>query len=72
LLVADALAEGDEVPVVVGLLEQAATLIASFERSRTHKPGIQGSALLANAFRDPAILIRQARHLERWIDFLSS
>lgn len=34
--------------------------------------GIQGSALLANAFRDPTILSRQARHLERWIDSLSS
>jgi AcrR family transcriptional regulator len=34
--------------------------------------GIQGSALLANTFRDPAILSRQSRHLERWIDSLSS
>jgi AcrR family transcriptional regulator len=34
--------------------------------------GIQGAALLANTFRDPAILSRQARHLERWIDSLSS
>ena len=34
--------------------------------------GIQGAALLANAFRDPTILSRQARHLERWIDSLSS
>ena len=32
--------------------------------------GIQGSALLANALRDPSILTRQARHLERWIDEL--
>jgi TetR/AcrR family transcriptional repressor of nem operon len=32
--------------------------------------GIQGAALLANTFRDPAILTRQARHLERWIDSL--
>jgi TetR/AcrR family transcriptional regulator, transcriptional repressor for nem operon len=30
--------------------------------------GIQGAALLANTFRDPAILTRQARLLERWID----
>jgi len=30
--------------------------------------GIQGAALLANTFRDPAILTRQGRHLERWID----
>ena len=30
--------------------------------------GIQGAALLANAFRDPNILTRQSRHLERWID----
>jgi AcrR family transcriptional regulator len=32
---------------------------------------IQGAALLANAFRDPAILIRQTRHLERSIDALA-
>jgi TetR/AcrR family transcriptional repressor of nem operon len=32
--------------------------------------GIQGAALLANTFRDPAILTRQGRHLERWIDSL--
>jgi TetR/AcrR family transcriptional regulator, transcriptional repressor for nem operon len=30
--------------------------------------GIQGAALLANTFRDPDILTRQGRHLERWID----
>jgi AcrR family transcriptional regulator len=29
---------------------------------------IQGAALLANAFRDPDILTRQGRILERWID----
>ena len=34
--------------------------------------GIQGAALLANTFRDPTILSRQSRHLERWIDSLSS
>jgi AcrR family transcriptional regulator len=33
--------------------------------------GIQGAALLANTFRDPAILGRQTRHLERWIDTLT-
>src|ERR671937_677973 len=32
--------------------------------------GIQGAALLANTFRDPTILTRQARRLERWIDGL--
>jgi TetR/AcrR family transcriptional regulator, transcriptional repressor for nem operon len=32
--------------------------------------GIQGAALLANTFRDPTILSRQARHLESWIDSL--
>jgi AcrR family transcriptional regulator len=32
--------------------------------------GIQGAALLANTFRDPEILSRQTRHLERWIDSL--
>jgi AcrR family transcriptional regulator len=30
--------------------------------------GIQGAALLASTFRDPDILSRQGRHLERWID----
>jgi AcrR family transcriptional regulator len=34
--------------------------------------GIQGAALLANAFRDPTILTRQTRHLERLIDTLAS
>jgi AcrR family transcriptional regulator len=34
--------------------------------------GIQGAALLANTFRDPTILTRQTRHLERWIDELAS
>ena len=33
--------------------------------------GIQGSALLANTFRDATIMKRQARYLERWIDSLS-
>ena len=33
--------------------------------------GIQGAALLANTFRDPTILTRQTRHLERWIDTLA-
>lgn len=32
--------------------------------------GIQGAALLASTFRDPSILARQGRHLERWIDTL--
>jgi TetR/AcrR family transcriptional regulator, transcriptional repressor for nem operon len=32
--------------------------------------GIQGAALLANTFRDPEILTRQTRRLERWIDSL--
>ena len=30
--------------------------------------GVQGAALLANAFRDPAVLTRQARRLERLVD----
>jgi AcrR family transcriptional regulator len=33
--------------------------------------GIQGAALLANTFRDPTILPRQGRHLDRWIDTLA-
>ena len=38
----------------------AVSLIAAYE----------GSALLANTFRDPDILIREARRLNRWIDAL--
>jgi len=34
--------------------------------------GIQGAALLANTFRDPDILTRQGRRLERWIDGLTA
>ena len=33
--------------------------------------GVQGAALLANAFRDPHVLTSQVRFLERWIDGLS-
>jgi hypothetical protein len=33
--------------------------------------GVQGGALLANAFRDPEIMTGQVRQLERWIDSLS-
>ena len=33
--------------------------------------GIQGSALLANTFRDSGIMTREARHLEKWIDSLA-
>ena len=32
---------------------------------------VQGSALLANTFRDPDIVVRQARRLEDWIDSLT-
>jgi TetR/AcrR family transcriptional repressor of nem operon len=32
--------------------------------------GVQGAALLTNTFRDPEILTRQTRYLERWIDSL--
>ena len=33
--------------------------------------GIQGSALLANTFRDATIMARQARYLEKWIDSIA-
>jgi AcrR family transcriptional regulator len=33
--------------------------------------GVQGAALLANTFRDPEIMTRQIRQLERWIDSLT-
>jgi TetR/AcrR family transcriptional repressor of nem operon len=32
---------------------------------------IQGAAVLAQAFRDPDILVRQTRLTDRWIDSLS-
>jgi len=32
--------------------------------------GIQGAALMTNTFREPEILPRQARQLDRWIDSL--
>ena len=32
---------------------------------------VQGSALLANTFRDPGIVVRQARRLEDWIDSMA-
>jgi AcrR family transcriptional regulator len=34
--------------------------------------GVQGAALLANTLRDPSILSREVRRLERWIDSLAS
>ena len=34
--------------------------------------GVQGAALLASNFRDPQILTRQGRVLERWIDTLAA
>ena len=33
--------------------------------------GVQGAALLANAFRDAQLMTSQVRHLERWIDSLA-
>jgi AcrR family transcriptional regulator len=33
--------------------------------------GVQGAALLANAFRNPQLMTSQVRHLERWIDALT-
>jgi hypothetical protein len=32
----------------------------------------QGIALLANTFRDPELMTRESRRLERWIDALAS
>jgi hypothetical protein len=39
----------------------AVALIASY----------QGVALLTNAFRDPNLMTREARRLERWVDSLA-
>jgi TetR/AcrR family transcriptional regulator, transcriptional repressor for nem operon len=41
--------------------ELAVALIASY----------QGTALLANTFREPELMAREAKRLERWIDGLS-
>ena len=41
------------------------------ELAVTFFAGIQGAALLANAFRDPDIMTSQVRHLERWLDTLT-
>jgi hypothetical protein len=39
----------------------AVALIASY----------QGIALLTNTFRDPELMVREGRRLERWIDSLA-
>ena len=31
----------------------------------------QGASLLANTFRDPAVMSGQARQLERWVDLVA-
>ena len=41
--------------------ELAVALIASY----------QGAALLANTFREPELMAREAKRLERWIDGFS-
>ena len=42
------------------------------ERATTLLAGVQGSALLANALRDPGLMTSQVLHLERWIDTLAA
>jgi TetR/AcrR family transcriptional regulator, transcriptional repressor for nem operon len=32
----------------------------------------QGISLLTNTFRDPELMVREGRRLERWIDSLAS
>jgi hypothetical protein len=41
--------------------ELAVAMIASY----------QGISLLTNTFRDPALMVREGRRLERWIDSLA-
>lgn len=41
------------------------------ELAVTFLAGVQGGALLANAFRDPEIMTSQVRQLEHWIDSLT-
>ena len=38
------------------------------ERAVALLAGVQGAALLANAFRDTSLMTTQVRHLQRWID----
>ena len=33
--------------------------------------GVQGASLLANAFKDPKLMTREVRRLERWVDSLA-
>ena len=68
----------DAAAVVATIIDWAETQFRQLGRSDARDlavalfAGIQGAALLANTFRDPTILTRQARHLERWIDSLPS
>lgn len=41
------------------------------ELAHTLFAGVQGASLLANTLRDPDIMTRQVRRLERWIDSLA-
>jgi TetR/AcrR family transcriptional repressor of nem operon len=41
------------------------------EEATTLFAGVEGAALLANTLRDPKILSREVRRLERWIDSLA-
>jgi hypothetical protein len=48
-----------------------AAWLPTFATSARSDVGIQGGALLANAFRDPDLMTGQVRHLDRWIDSLT-
>jgi AcrR family transcriptional regulator len=48
----------------LGRADAAALAVTMFSR-------IQGAALLANAFGDPAVLVAEVRRIERWLDDLA-
>jgi TetR/AcrR family transcriptional repressor of nem operon len=67
-------AERDAAAVMARIIDWAEDQFRQVGRRDAHDlavtlfAGIQGAALLANTFRDPDILTRQGRFLERWID----
>jgi TetR/AcrR family transcriptional regulator, transcriptional repressor for nem operon len=67
-------ADRDAAAVMVRIIDWAEDQFRQLGRRDAHDlavtlfAGIQGAALLANTFRDPDILTRQGRRLERWID----
>jgi TetR/AcrR family transcriptional repressor of nem operon len=67
-------ADSDAAAVMARIIDWAEDQFRQLGRRDAHDlavtlfAGIQGAGLLANTFRDPDILTRQGRRLERWID----